>query len=78
MSQPAIDPVRWTVADLDLLPDNGNRYEIIDGELFAPQPLQIYRRQRGVLKLAYTALAEDEISSPMLPGFSCLVSTFFR
>ena len=24
----------WTSADLELLPDNGNRYEIIDGELF--------------------------------------------
>ena len=28
------DQVRWTTADLELLPDNGNRYEIIDGELF--------------------------------------------
>jgi Uma2 family endonuclease len=26
--------IRWTVADLELLPDNGRRYEIIDGELF--------------------------------------------
>jgi len=26
--------VRWTIADLDGLPDNGSRYEIIDGELF--------------------------------------------
>ena len=34
MTQPAIERVRWTTADLDLLPDNGNRYEIIDGELF--------------------------------------------
>jgi Uma2 family endonuclease len=25
--------VRWTTADLELLPDNGNRYEIIGGEL---------------------------------------------
>lgn len=33
MSQ-ATDRVRWTPADLDLFPDNGNRYEIIDGELF--------------------------------------------
>jgi Uma2 family endonuclease len=24
----------WTSADLELLPDNGNRYEIINGELF--------------------------------------------
>jgi Uma2 family endonuclease len=28
------DQIRWTSADLDLLPDNGNRYEIIEGELF--------------------------------------------
>lgn len=34
MSQTTIDGVRWTTADLALFPDNGNRYEIIDGELF--------------------------------------------
>jgi Uma2 family endonuclease len=28
------DRVFWTSADLDLLPDNGNRYEIIEGELW--------------------------------------------
>lgn len=31
MSQPITERVRWTTADLELLPDNGNRYEIIDG-----------------------------------------------
>ena len=25
---------RWKSTDLELLPDNGNRYEIIDGEFF--------------------------------------------
>jgi Uma2 family endonuclease len=34
MSQSIDERVRWTSADLELLPDNGNRYEIIDGELF--------------------------------------------
>lgn len=34
MSQPTTDRVRWTTADLELLPDNGTRYEIVDGELF--------------------------------------------
>ena len=34
MSQTTTEGVRWTTADLDLLPDNGTRYEIIDGELF--------------------------------------------
>jgi Uma2 family endonuclease len=28
------EKVRWTSADLESLPDNGNRYEIIEGELF--------------------------------------------
>jgi Uma2 family endonuclease len=32
---PAIsEQVRWMIADLEGFPDNGNRYEIIDGELF--------------------------------------------
>lgn len=26
--------LRWTSADLELMPDNGKRYEIIDGELY--------------------------------------------
>ncbi|BAY89075.1 MULTISPECIES: Uma2 family endonuclease [unclassified Tolypothrix] len=34
MSQTIDERVHWTSADLELLPDNGNRYEIIDGELF--------------------------------------------
>ncbi|MEG4998126.1 Uma2 family endonuclease [Microcoleus sp. B4-D4] len=34
MSQTTSDKVRWTTADLELLPDNGDRYELIDGELF--------------------------------------------
>lgn len=34
MSQTTDERIRWTNADLELLPDNGNRYEIIDGELF--------------------------------------------
>ncbi|NJK61972.1 MAG: Uma2 family endonuclease [Synechococcaceae cyanobacterium SM2_3_1] len=33
MSQTSDERVRWTVADLDLLPENSNRYEIIAGEL---------------------------------------------
>lgn len=33
MSQTTDPRVRWTTADLNLLPDSSNRYEIIDGEL---------------------------------------------
>ena len=34
MNLPITDRVIWTTADLELFPDNGNRYEVIDGELF--------------------------------------------
>jgi hypothetical protein len=34
MSQTISDKLRFTTADLELLPENGDRYEIIDGELF--------------------------------------------
>jgi len=29
---------RWTRADIDRLPDDGNRYEVVDGELFVSPP----------------------------------------
>ncbi len=34
MTQSATERLRWTTADLELLPNDDNRYEIIDGELF--------------------------------------------
>lgn len=33
MNQPITDRMRWTIADLELLPQDDRRYEIIDGEL---------------------------------------------
>ena len=30
----SLDRIHWTTADLELLPESSNRYEIIDGELF--------------------------------------------
>src|SRR5678809_1514286 len=41
----------WTVADIHALPDDGNRYEVIDGELFVT-PAPSFRHQRAVLRLA--------------------------
>ncbi|MEM9219820.1 MAG: Uma2 family endonuclease [Cyanobacteria bacterium P01_F01_bin.150] len=183
-----IQPMRWTVEDLDGLPENGNRYEIIDGELHMPHAphvehqdvagaiyaelrtwskqsklgraafapgvifsptdavipdvvwisnqranafldqtghftgapeivievlslsskdqdrdrktklklysnqgvleywifdrelgqIEIYRRDQGQLVKAVTLYADDTLTSPLLPGFSCLVSTLFE
>ncbi len=38
--------MRWTSADLELLPDNGKRYEIIDGELYVSKAAR-YEHQRA-------------------------------
>jgi Uma2 family endonuclease len=46
----------WTVADLERLPDDGNRYEVIDGELFVT-PAPSLDHQEAVVQL-YRLLAE--------------------
>ncbi len=67
---PAIsEQVRWTIADLEGFPDNGNRYEIIDGELFVTRAphwdhqdiagaiyaeLRVWSRQSGLGQAAFT------------------------
>jgi Uma2 family endonuclease len=48
------DRVRWTSADLELFPDTGNRYEIIDGELFVTRALH-WQHQKACTRIS-TAL----------------------
>lgn len=187
MNQQISERVRWTTADLELFPDNGNRYEIINGELFvtraphwkhqkacariisrldnwlqitnlgqvvpapgivfgdndnvipdvvwvsnerlvelldeaghltaAPeliievlssgvdnekrdkelklklyssrgvreywiidwvkQQVEVYRREQGILRLVSTLFDDDELTSPILPGFNCQIASLF-
>src|SRR6185437_16845984 len=43
MAMPAVR-TDWTVEMLDELPDDGNRYEVIDGELFVtPAPSDVHQ-----------------------------------
>ncbi|MGH2457245.1 MAG: Uma2 family endonuclease, partial [Chloroflexota bacterium] len=35
---------RWTASDLALLPDDGKRYEIIDGDLYVSKPPHLYHQ----------------------------------
>ncbi len=65
--------LRWTRADLDLLPDNGNRYEIIDGELFVTRaPHSRHQKTCGRLFAALdhwsrqTGLGEAELGAGLL------------
>jgi Uma2 family endonuclease len=39
--------------------------------------LEVYRRDRAILKLAVTLYADDALTSPILPGFSAVVGQFF-
>lgn len=39
--------------------------------------LEIYRLERHTLKLAATLMDEDEITTPLLPGFSCKANQIF-
>jgi Uma2 family endonuclease len=85
--------LHWTSRDLELLPDDGNRYEIIDGELYvAKQPdwqhqlvcsqlvilLGVWNRENTMLTLKRTLEGSDTLESPFLPGFHCQVSRIFK
>jgi Uma2 family endonuclease len=39
--------------------------------------IQIYRRENGILKLVLTLFANDILTSPLLPEFSCPISRIF-
>jgi Uma2 family endonuclease len=39
--------------------------------------VEVYRRERAQLILVATLLGNDEITSPLLPGFCCSISCFF-
>jgi Uma2 family endonuclease len=49
-------------------------YWIVDGPA---KSIQIYRHTGGVLKIAATLLAEDDLSSPLLPGFGLPLARLF-
>ncbi len=48
-------------------------YWIVDWRL---RQVEVYRRENSQLGLIGTLLATDEISSPLLPGFSCKIERF--
>lgn len=49
-------------------------YWIVD---WRAQQVEVYRREQTTLRLAATLYAADPLTSPLLPGFSCLVSRLF-
>jgi Uma2 family endonuclease len=56
MAMPNVARSDWTVEMLDALPDDGQRYEIIDGELFVtPAPGDVHQLVLGVLHARFHA-----------------------
>ena len=41
------------------------------------QLVEVHRREQAALKLATTLYAQDSLTSPLLPGFSCQVAKLF-
>jgi hypothetical protein len=65
------DPtMKFTSADILLMPDDGKRYEVIEGELYASKQPNWHHQ--------YACLRDDTLTSPLLPGFTCKVSELFH
>lgn len=63
-------------AKLKLYASRGvQEYWIVDWRL---QQVEVYRRERALLRLVATLLAGDELSSPLLPEFICVVARLFN
>ena len=50
-------------------------YWIVDWRL---RTVQVYRREQLELRLAATLTGEDVLTSPLLPGFACPISSFWE
>jgi len=75
LSPGAVNTRRDREAKLRLYSTRGVReYWIVDWQA---KSLQIYRREQAALKLALTLLAEDELTSPLLPGFKVKLARLF-
>ncbi|WP_322745383.1 hypothetical protein [Plectonema radiosum] len=42
------------------------------------QQVEVYRRDKAQLKLVATLFSFDELTSPLLPNFTCAVARLFR
>ena len=64
MGMPAA-PANWTVDMLDALPDDGQRYEIIDGELFVtPAPSDVHQLVVGAFSPSDRPLPAERQGGP--------------
>ena len=75
LSETANDIRRDKESKLKLYSNRGvEEYWIADWRL---QKLEVYRRNQGELKLLITLINDDEITTPLLPDFTCNINQFF-
>jgi len=69
MTQPTTESFRWTTRDLELLPNNGDQYEIIDGKLFVTRAPH-WRHQKTCIRIAAALDAWSQLtgSGEAVPG----------
>ena len=68
---------QWTVGDVHALPDDGNRYEVIDGELFVT-PAPAWRHQRaafGLCTLLSDYLKRERVGDALMAPADVIFST---
>lgn len=66
---------RWTLADLEELPDDGNRYEIIDGELHVTTaPHMWHQVVVGAVSTALRLWSDQTGAGLMIPGPGVIIS----
>jgi Uma2 family endonuclease len=51
-----------------------SEYWIVDRQ---QQSVEVYRRENGILKKTLTLFKTDQLTSPLMPGFSCKVEGLF-
>jgi Uma2 family endonuclease len=75
LSPGKLNEYRDRQAKLDLYSRRGvQEYWIVD---WISRQVEVYRRKRARLALAATLYAEDQLESPLLPGFSCQIAKLF-
>jgi Uma2 family endonuclease len=76
MSQPPTNPYTWTYSEYARFPDDGNRYEVIDGEvLVTPAPSTNHQYLLSRLVIALTGYIEREKLGIVLPDVDLLFVT---
>jgi hypothetical protein len=63
----AVETMRWTRADLERLPDDENRYEVVRGELFVTPPPSGAAHTRGSADSASRRRGTVEVDTPPRP-----------